>query len=86
MPPDAFGCTESLQSASRLDWWMIDYYLDKSSERLQAVKHFLNLFGTETKKILKHVAIWWSSLGLYVGRLLQQYEPLLAYFTSEHKT
>jgi len=27
MPPDAFGCTESLLNASRLNWWTIDCHL-----------------------------------------------------------
>ena len=70
-----------------IDEWLIDvyYYLDKSCERFQAVKHSRNLFGIDTREILRHVLTPWLSLGLCVGRLLQQWEPLLANFARQHK-
>jgi len=55
MPPDALKACRVIPILIEV-WLSVHlYYLDKSSERLQAVKHFHNLFGTETKKILKHV-------------------------------
>ena len=60
----------------------IYYYLEKSTKRIQELKQCQVLCGVETHKILKHVTTRWLSLGIYIKRLLEQWEPLSQFIRS----
>ena len=64
----------------------IYYYLDKSSKRHQQLKHFQALCNVETHKVLKHVSVRWLSIGICLGRLVEQWAPLSAMFKSEYES
>ena len=68
-----------------VDELLIDifFYLDKSSKRHQELQKFQSLYGTEVRKILKHVSTRWLSLGICLRRLLDQWEPLKEYFRTQ---
>ena len=68
-----------------VDELLIDvyYYLDKSTKRNKALSEFQELCGTGTRKILKHCSTRWLSLSACVNRLIEQWEPVAKYFSSE---
>ncbi|XP_030853616.1 uncharacterized protein LOC105439660 [Strongylocentrotus purpuratus] len=70
-----------------IDELLIDiyYYLDKSSKRQKALKSLQILCDTGVRKILKHGATRWLSLGLCIDRLLSQWQPLQLFFKEEMK-
>lgn len=70
---------------AKVDDLLIDvfYYLEKSIKRKERLQKFQNLHNKETNKILKHVCTRWLSLGKCLGRLLDQWDPLLAFFKDE---
>lgn len=63
----------------------IFYYLERSANRKESLKKFQCLHDTEIRKILKHVSTRWLSLSRSLRRILEQWEPLLAFFLDEVK-
>ncbi|GFO08895.1 hypothetical protein PoB_003540000 [Plakobranchus ocellatus] len=59
------------------------YYFKKSATRQNDLKAFQDLFNTERKKCLKHVATRWLSIQSCVNRLLHNWDALKADFSSE---
>ncbi|GFN83338.1 hypothetical protein PoB_000984400 [Plakobranchus ocellatus] len=62
----------------------IYFYLDKSSKRKRDFQQFQAEAGTNLHAILKHGPTRWLSLSNCIIRLLEQWEPLKAYFAAEH--
>lgn len=71
-----------------IDDFLVDifYYLEKSAKRKESLKQFQLLHDKETKKILKHVCTRWLSLGRSLNRLVDQWDPLLSFFTNMAKS
>ena len=61
----------------------IFHYLGVSSKRMKELQGFQRESGVALRKILKHGPTRWLSLHNCVTRLLEQWEPLTAFFTSE---
>ncbi|GFN82609.1 hypothetical protein PoB_000911500 [Plakobranchus ocellatus] len=64
--------------------WLFYFYLDKSSKRKRDFQQFQAEAGTNLHAILKHGPTQWLSLNNCVIRLLEQWEPLKAYFAAEY--
>lgn len=69
----------------KIEEYMIDiyYYLEKSAKRKENLKKFQELYGSEIRKILKHVSTRWLSLGRCLLRILDQWDPLTSFFKGE---
>ncbi|KAK0050591.1 hypothetical protein Bpfe_019928 [Biomphalaria pfeifferi] len=70
-----------------IDQLLIDvyYYLDTSSKRQGAFKDMQLLHEVKQNKILKHVCTRWLSIKKCLPRVLDNWEPLLAFFKNEEK-
>ncbi|XP_033726452.1 uncharacterized protein LOC117316076 [Pecten maximus] len=58
----------------------IYYYFEMSAKRRQELQEFQMASSGETRKILKHVSTRWLSLEKALNRLLEEWNPLSAYF------
>lgn len=69
----------------KIDEILVDifYYLEKSSKRKERFHKFQELYNKEAKKILKHVCTRWLSLGRSLSRLVEQWDPLVSFFSEE---
>lgn len=68
-----------------IDEVLIDvyYYLNRSAKRKEKLKVFQELYGVDTRKILKHVTTRWLSLGRCLPRFMEHWNPLLSFFKDE---
>ncbi|XP_071487576.1 uncharacterized protein [Diadema antillarum] len=98
--PDTFimGCPCHLlhlaaeKGASQLPFSPVDllvpvfYYLEKSSKRNKEFKECQIMCDAEQHIMLKHVCTRWLSLERALSRLIEQWEPLKLYFSSEARS
>ena len=73
----------SLRCATEMTLIDIFHYLENSSKRMKELQGFQRESGVALRKIIKHGPTRWLSLHNCVTRLLEQWEPLTAFFTSE---
>ena len=59
------------------------YWFERSTKRKGVLLEYMELFGHEYAKILKHVSTRWLSLERCVQRTLEKYSGLKSYFLSE---
>ncbi|XP_030837051.1 putative GPI-anchored protein pfl2 [Strongylocentrotus purpuratus] len=64
----------------------IYYYLEKSSKRNKEFRETQRSLHVADHVILKYICTRWLSLEASLGRLLEQWEPLLVYFREEAQT
>ena len=71
-----------------IDEFLVDiyYYLDKSSLRHQALSDFQIKHDIANKKILKHVATRWLSVGKCLPRLLENWRALRDFVSAEKES
>ena len=62
----------------------IYYYLDKSSNRHQNLKLFMEEHSETVQEIIKHIDTRWLSLERSNGRLISQWQALKAFFAAEY--
>ncbi|KAK6178212.1 hypothetical protein SNE40_013022 [Patella caerulea] len=60
----------------------IYYYLEKSSKRKQTLKSYQEQFSLPNRKIIKHVATRWLSLGKCLTRLSEQRSAFTAFLST----
>ncbi|KAH6933520.1 hypothetical protein HPB50_015893 [Hyalomma asiaticum] len=72
---------------AKFDEVLVDifFYLEKSAKRKDRLVEFQGMHNTEVRKILKHVPMWWLSLGKCLTRLLEQWQSLVSFFLNETK-
>ena len=69
----------------KVDELLVDiyYYLDKSTNRKEALHQCQQVYGTEHRKIIKYVSTRWLCLASCLERLVQQWLPLRKFFVDE---
>lgn len=64
----------------------IYYFFDKSDKRQAEFRQFQDLCDKDQRRMLKHGATRWLSIGRCVKRLLENWEPLKLYFKHQKES
>lgn len=59
------------------------YFFSSSSKRCEELKEFQRFVDCEEEKLLKHCPTRWLSMGRCVDRLLDQFDAVVSYLSSQ---